>query len=155
MDLEELSTGGNGAMVLADHLHYTRSKAPSVLGTWSSQTRFSTITDGLANTIFVGEKHVQLGKFGMNKGQDKSPTDGDSSIYNGDDPWVVSRAAGPNNLLAKSPEEDFHFQFGSYHPGICQFLLGDGSVRGVSVSTNGTTLSLLARRDDGQPIPDF
>jgi hypothetical protein len=38
---------------------------------------------------------------------------------------------------------------------VCQFLLGDGSVRGVSISTSGTILSLLARRADGQPIPDF
>jgi len=155
MNLEESSTGGNGAMVLAYNLVYSKTQAPPIFATWASQTRFENITDGLANTFFVGEKHVQLGKFGMNKGKDKTPTDGDSSIYNGDDPWVVSRAAGRSNPLATSPEERFNFQFGSYHPGICQFLLGDGSVRGVSVSTNATTLSLLARRDDGQPIPDF
>jgi len=152
---EEIGLGGDGAMVLATHLTYSVTKSPKVMATWRSQTRFANITDGLANTIFVGEKHVQLGKFGMNKGADQLPTDGDSSIYNGDDPWVISRAAGPNNLLAKSPNEVFNFQFGSYHPAVCQFLLGDGSVRGVSVSTNGTILSLLARRADGQPIPDF
>ncbi len=158
MSLDENGTGGNGAMVLAGHQVYSKSglKAlPWILASWASQTRFEDITDGLSNTFFVGEKHVQRGRFGMNKGQDATPTDGDSSIYNGDDAWVVSRAAGPKYPLATAPEDPFNFQFGSYHPGVCQFLLGDGSVRAVSNATPGTTLSLLAQRADGQPVPDF
>ena len=160
MNLDENAsfTGGNGAMVLAGNPTYVKTglkDLPWTLLSWTSQTRFETITDGLSNTFLVGEKHVQMGKFGMNTGQDSTSTDGDSSIYNGDDSWVVSRAAGPKSPLATSPDEPFNFQFGSYHPGICQFLLGDGSVRAVSNSTPATTLSLLARRDDGQPVPDY
>ncbi len=158
IDLDENGNGGNGAMVLAGNIQYSKSglkQLPWILKSWTSQTRFETITDGLSNTFFVGEKHVQLGAFGKNKGQDNPTTDGDSSIYNGDDAWVVSRAAGPKYPLATSPDDPFNFQFGSYHPGICQFLMGDGSIRAVAVSTPVSTLDLLARRDDGQPIPDF
>jgi prepilin-type N-terminal cleavage/methylation domain-containing protein len=158
MNLEENGVGGDGAMVLAGNLVYTKAGGlfgPAILGTWTSRTRFANITDGLSNTFFVGEKHVQLGKFGMNRGLDETPTDGDSSIYNGDDPWVPSRAAGPKYPLATSPDDPFNYQFGSYHPGICQFLLGDGSVRPVAVSTSPDTLRLLALRADGQPIPDY
>jgi prepilin-type N-terminal cleavage/methylation domain-containing protein len=152
---EEEGTPGDGAMVLAVNVKYVINTPPKVLDSWGSKTRFETITDGLANTLFVGEKHVQLGKFGMNAGADQLPTDGDSSIYNGDDAWVSIRSAGVNYLLAKSPNEPFNFQFGSYHPGICQFVMGDGSVRGLSVSVNGNTLRLLALRADGQAIPDY
>jgi prepilin-type N-terminal cleavage/methylation domain-containing protein len=151
---EEIGLGGDGAMVMAVNQKYSRLIPPKIFESWASKTRFQTITDGLANTIFVGEKHVQLGHFGMNHGADQLPTDGDSSIYNGDDPWVPMRAAGPNNLLAQSITDPFNFQFGSYHPGICQFLMGDSSVRGIAVTISGNTLRLLALRADGQPIPE-
>jgi hypothetical protein len=45
--------------------------------------------------------------------------------------------------------------FGSWHPGICQFLLGDGSVFPISVTTpagthtNKLTLLRLSCVDDG------
>ena len=45
--------------------------------------------------------------------------------------------------------------FGSYHPGICQFVMGDGSVRPLSTAINPNILALLANIADGQPIPDF
>ena len=32
--------------------------------------------------------------------------------------------------------------FGGYHPGVCQFLLGDGSVRSVSSRTDPAVLAL-------------
>src|SRR5206468_2700731 len=43
---------------------------------WESRTKFASVTDGLSNTIFIGEKHVQLGKFGA--------VNGDRTIWNGD-----------------------------------------------------------------------
>jgi hypothetical protein len=148
--------GGNGAMVLAKYPpKYLVNRPPKVLAPWSSQTRFENILDGLSNTFFIGEKHAQLGRFGENDWNNINATAGDSSIYNGDDPWVASRAAGRNHLLAKSPQDPFKSQFGSYHPGICQFLMGDGSVRAIPVTIDETTLSLLARRNDGRVIPDF
>src|SRR5262245_17177629 len=35
---------------------------------WDSRTRFASVTDGLSNTVFIGEKHIQLGKIGQVKG---------------------------------------------------------------------------------------
>jgi prepilin-type N-terminal cleavage/methylation domain-containing protein len=148
--------GGDGAMVVSQlPFHYSRTLPPKVLATWTSQTTFERITDGLTNTFFVGEKHVPLGQFGINDPNDINGTAGDGSTYNGDDPWCASRAAGPHYPLALSPTDPFRSNFGSYHPQICQFLMGDGSVRGISVSTSGSILSLLAQRADGKPIPDF
>jgi len=72
-----------------------------------------------------------------------------------DHPDVNERIAGPANLLARSPSDLFNTQFGSYHPGICQFVLGDGSVRPIAVSVPGTTLSRLSVRNDGEVVPDY
>jgi len=143
----------NGAFALATHRYAANppgaSTPPWLMSSWKSNTDFASITDGLSNTIFIGEKHVPMGAFGRREGG------GDSSIYNDDHPGVNQRMAGPGHTLARSPTEPFNIQFGSYHPGICQFLMGDGSVRSIDVSVSGTILSRLSVRNDGQPIPDF
>jgi prepilin-type N-terminal cleavage/methylation domain-containing protein/prepilin-type processing-associated H-X9-DG protein len=100
--------------------------------------------DGLSNTIFVGEKHVFDSQFGM------SP---DSSIYNGDH-GRAHRKLGTGAPLAKSPKVTGAL-FGSYHPGTCPFVFGDGSVRWLSVSIDSTTLDRLADRASGLVIPPF
>jgi prepilin-type processing-associated H-X9-DG protein len=128
---------------------------------WSSRTSFNSITDGLSNTFLVGEKHVPLGAFANNWVPPypyftSSPPDnpGDGAIYNGMFPWVVSRIAGPLNPLAQQPIESPAANFGSFHPGVCQFAFADGSVRALPVLTSPEVLGLLASRNDGQNIPD-
>jgi prepilin-type N-terminal cleavage/methylation domain-containing protein len=107
---------------------------------------FARITDGLSNTFLVGEKHVQKDHFGT------QPLD--CSLYNGDY-WVCStRSAGPGYPLATKPT-DATASFGGYHPGVCQFLYGDGAVRPVGVSTDPAVLALLANIADGQPVPPY
>jgi hypothetical protein len=107
---------------------------------------FSDITDGLSNTIFAGDKHVQMQNFGRGVL--------DCSLYNGDYWMCSSRSAGPNYPLAKKPTDTI-IGFGGYHTGICQFLFGDGSTRALANSTDPTILALLANIADGQPIPDY
>jgi prepilin-type N-terminal cleavage/methylation domain-containing protein len=122
---------------------------PHRLISWSPTTRFESIKDGLSNTFFVGEKHVPEDQFGREDA-------GDGSIYNGDPTNMnAARVASNVHILARSAKEPYNRQFGSYHPGVCQFLMGDGSVRSIPVSIDGTTLGLLAARNDGQVIPDF
>ena len=140
--------GGNGAIIVADW-QYASLVSPRVLARWSSQTKFRDIFDGLSNTILIGEKHVIPGTFGMNTPGNVNSTAGDGSIYNGDHPWVVSRAAGPDFPLADK-NSSFNSQFGSWHPGICQFVLGDASTQIVSNNIDPMVLGPLAQRDDGQ-----
>ncbi len=108
--------------------------------------RFADITDGLSNTILVGEKHVPRGGEGL------YPLD--CSIYDGHNPVCNCRSGGPSFPLAKDPRDD-GWKFGSAHPGLCQFVFCDGGVRSLKNGINPVTLGLLTQRNDGQVIPDY
>jgi len=122
---------------------------------WRSQTSIKSITDGTSNTFLAGEKHVIKAELG------RPPVD--SSVYNGDTnpPRHIGRVAGPGFSLARSPADvqggagRYQRNFGSQHPGTCQFVFCDGSVRSVQVTVSEVTLARLAVRNDGQPVPDF
>lgn len=103
---------------------------------------FADIKDGLSNTIFIGEKHIKDNLFG------ESPDD--RSIYNGDH-GGGNRIAGTRRPLARSLS-DATWRFGSMHPGMCQFVFGDGSVRAVPVTIDSKTLNKLAVRNDGEAV---
>jgi type II secretory pathway pseudopilin PulG len=107
------------------------------------------ITDGLSNTLFVGEKHLH--EEGAGRGDY-----GDASVYNADEAYCFIRYAGPGRPLAAGPFETRgpwnNSVFGSWHPEICQFLIGDGSVRPIMNTIDTTTLSYLANRQDGQVV---
>lgn len=104
--------------------------------------RMATITDGTSNTLMIGEKHVQQGKFG-------EFNNGDGAAYNGDK-GTAFRGAGPTLTLARSPADAFTNRFGSYHAGFCQFVFADGSVRPIPNNIDGTNLGYLAACNDGQ-----
>jgi prepilin-type N-terminal cleavage/methylation domain-containing protein len=104
--------------------------------------RFRDITDGLSNTVFLGEKHIPNHNFGH------AP---DASIYNGDHGRCMTQL-GVGAPIAKGPSGKGGF--GSYHPGICQFVMGDGSVQAIAVSIDATTLGYLANRQDGAVIAE-
>lgn len=103
---------------------------------------FVDVLDGLSNTLFVGDKHVsvtRLGEGGL-----------DSSAYNGDK-GSAFRKAGPGAPLERILTSTSN-RFGSTHTGVCQFVLGDGSVRALNVTIDTTTLGRLADKADGQVV---
>ena len=73
--------------------------------------------------------------------------------------------AGPANPLAQSAFEDnslggveasiLQSRFGSYHLGVCQFVMCDGHVQALRTTINPTILGYLAARNDRNHIPDF
>ena len=109
---------------------------------------FKDIRDGLSKTFFIGEKHVLIDFLG-------APESHDCSIYNGDEPSWYGRLANPNSPLAASPADPYRDNFGSWHPGICQFVFGDGRVAALEVGIDPTILGNLANRKDGNVIPSF
>jgi prepilin-type N-terminal cleavage/methylation domain-containing protein len=143
---------GDGVLLYAD----TTFGPNNTVAGWRSMTAFRDVTDGLSNTLLVGEKHVLIGQFGQEAA-------GDNSIYNGDDIRTIVRVAGrqlPGPIdrpLASSPWDSYRpdERFGSYHTRGCQFVLCDGSVRMISTAVDIDTLTRLASRNDGLPVGDF
>jgi prepilin-type N-terminal cleavage/methylation domain-containing protein len=117
------------------------------LVTWESRTSFRDLTDGSSNTILAGEKHVRPSRFGI--------AQEDGAIYNGDHPGNFSRCGGPGYPLARTPTDRFNNNFGSYHDNLCNFVLGDGSVRSVSVYISTDILGRLTVRNDDEFVPEY
>jgi prepilin-type N-terminal cleavage/methylation domain-containing protein/prepilin-type processing-associated H-X9-DG protein len=111
----------------------------------------ATIADGTSNTFLVGEKHSVMSKWGQS-----GKSFGEGSIYNGDFPRNFSRIAGPPSFSFGVGPDDlsgpWHCRFGSWHPGICQFVFADGHVASVSNSVDMATLQALAVRNDGLAV---
>jgi prepilin-type N-terminal cleavage/methylation domain-containing protein len=123
-------------------------------GSFKSNTRLASITDGTSNTFLIGEKHVPQGMFGRGRV-------GDSSIYNGVWTCYSGRVAGIEDPLAQSPTDVtpskggnafYARKFGSWHTGICQFVYCDGSVHVIRTSIDPDNLRRLAVRNDGEVI---
>jgi prepilin-type N-terminal cleavage/methylation domain-containing protein/prepilin-type processing-associated H-X9-DG protein len=143
---------GGGVLLYAD----TTFGPNNTVASWRSLTGFKDVTDGLSCTLLIGEKHVQIAQFGQEPA-------GDNSIYNGDDIHTIVRVAGrqtPGPIdrpFASSPTDSYRpdERFGSYHPGGCQFVLCDGSVRMIQNTIDIETLTRLAVRNDGLVVGDF
>jgi len=120
-------------------------------GKYSGCTRLKHMKDGLSNTLFVGEKHVPIDKWGYVE------KDGvvvmDNSIYNPDFLNTFGRFVGRGRPLALTEFDPVRDNFGSYHHGICHFSFGDGGVRGIAVHADPIMLGRLAVRDDGKTVP--
>ena len=112
--------------------------------------RMAMITDGVSNTFLYGEKHIPMTNMSLTppRGFGYPP---DTAFYNGDRAGFAR--AGVGAAMAKGPETTSTSTiYGSWHPGICQFVMGDGSVKAIMTSIDLTNLGRLARRNDGQVI---
>jgi type II secretory pathway pseudopilin PulG len=115
--------------------------------TWKSRTSVKDLIDGTSSTILVGEKHVRPSRFGI--------AQEDGSIYNGDHPGNFSRCGGPGYPIARSPTDVFRDNFGSYHDSICNFLMGDGSVRSINIIIATDLLGRLTARNDHEAVGEY
>ena len=110
---------------------------------------FAAIEDGLSNTLFVGEKAVNSKKMNEPGGL------GDGCMYNGDEPGVCMRVGGPLFGLAKNrnptPPQTWTV-FGSFHPQIVNFAVGDGSVQPIPVTIDDQVYGYLCDRKDGHTV---
>jgi prepilin-type N-terminal cleavage/methylation domain-containing protein len=135
---------------------------PDRYKSWRARDTFARITDGTANTLIVGEKHIRNGEQGKYE-DDQNKLDG-VWMYD-EDGWrrySVTRnmrfpiANGPNDKrfavgTGKSPFLDY--SFGSWHSaGTVNFLRGDGSVHSVAPNTDAKIMCKLAHCQDGLTI---
>jgi prepilin-type N-terminal cleavage/methylation domain-containing protein/prepilin-type processing-associated H-X9-DG protein len=119
---------------------------PNLTGSFQISQGYSLLsfTDGLSNTLLVGEKHVPQSSFGVGWW--------DCSTYDGEYIQCSSRAASAGFPLTVNPQ-DTGWKFGSRHTSMVMFCFGDGHVQGIPASINPLTLQLLGTRNDGQVIP--
>ena len=64
----------------------------------------------------------------------------------------VAPTRDASSVVARGPSDATTYRFGSYHPGMCQFALCDGTVRPIPINIDGNTLGYLANKADNQTV---
>lgn len=120
--------------------------------TWAARDTIASWRDGTSNQLALGEKHYSIdypaGGTVVNEHSDVG--------YHGAF-WAYTRAItrtvagyglarGPNDLTWGAS------LLGSAHPGTCNFLVGDGSVRGISITVDAKLMYRLINPVDGQSV---
>jgi prepilin-type N-terminal cleavage/methylation domain-containing protein len=134
---------------------FAREGGFTIVAKYTPRLRLANITDGTSNTLFFGEKHIRP--------QSQWSKNEDRSIYGGQNNSSrrvagIQQNATANHWVLQPPKADDNIAnrcFGGFHPGVCVFVMGDGSVRKISLNVNITTLTRLAMRMDGEPVGDF
>jgi prepilin-type N-terminal cleavage/methylation domain-containing protein/prepilin-type processing-associated H-X9-DG protein len=132
------SGGGNSVGM------FSRGKDGAVVNATPDPTKhgypFSQVTDGLSNTIMVGETRPRDCKFlsAFANNQAVLPTNTPINV--------------PDSVLTLLNPFYERLGFGSLHPGGANFLMGDGSVTFFSDQINYLLFNALGTRAGGEPI---
>jgi Protein of unknown function (DUF1559) len=144
----------DGAFIPPDGM-FVMSGGKTIVDTFRPKLRMANITDGLSNTLFCGEKHIRpISLRGKNE---------DRSIFGGQNNSNrrvagLQQNATANQWILQTPKGDSAVAnrcYGGPHPGVCVFIMGDGSVRKLNLNISLNTLTALAMRQDGMTIGDF
>ena len=132
--------GGNGTGVIVSSRPLCRDTSPAG---WIDKIRHKDLLDGATKTFLAGEMHVPLGRLAQ------VPENG--PIYNGLDLPASARIGGPGIPLARAPDDTSMpiIGFGSWHPGVCPFVLADGSVDSIDDFIDTEVLRSDCNRSDG------
>lgn len=118
--------------------------------------QFRDVTDGLSNTVMLGEVLPVLTNTSTTVDERVWPNGILDHWYIGgddyDDICDLSEMMGSTGVQMK---KNFETAYGSQHPGGVHVALADGSVRFVSENIDLTVWSYLGSRADGTPVGDF
>ncbi|MGL4942625.1 MAG: DUF1559 domain-containing protein [Thermoguttaceae bacterium] len=121
--------------------------------TWAARDTMASWRDGTSNQLALGEKHYstqhQAGGTVVSEHSDVGYQGGQYCYAEAFTRTVAGYglARGQNDLTW-----DTAALFGSAHPGTCNFLIGDGSVRGVAVTVDANIMYKLINPVDGQSV---
>ena len=141
---------------------------------WRPAHGFERWSDGTSNQLIIGEKHIPTRSLGRCEPGGAGPPDtrkvfiGDCSYMStGGDAWggMLRRTGNWTSPIAPSPKyrdeqtvsnpdcrPQDGYGFGSWHPGVCQFVLGDGAVRSLSANTSLRVMLMLSDVSDGGSV---
>jgi len=144
--------------------------------TWRPRDNFARMTDGTSNTVIFGEKHIHPDNIRIWTDAATGWTPEENGWYqdapihsftgmNWGDAWAARSFAwgggadAGSNIATygiarpddRAGEHPGNAGFGSWHPGICNFLLGDGAVRAISITTPVGTHGSPVGTPAGQP----
>jgi prepilin-type N-terminal cleavage/methylation domain-containing protein len=106
--------------------------------------------DGSTNIFLFTEKHVPIGDHLHNTAWDCSWLVSEGSRWLGSQRGLRDGIQFPTYSSDKSPIGDqYANRIGSWHPGICNFVMGDGSVRGIPISVPINVLLQISHVCDG------
>lgn len=119
----------------------------------------SAVSDGLSNTVMLGEKRLKKDRFGTSEDDNEGWADPgwDSEIFRraAQDPDRPEADMGPSPDITvtdpavfPNPDEGL-MQFGSSHPKGINVVLGDGSIRFVRFGPNPEAFRRYCVRNDG------
>jgi len=145
-----------------------------LVSSWSLQHTMSLWQDGTSNQIIFAEKNIPA--WALERTSETNPAqpgahDWDMGYTHTLWDWYATNFARlaidwPNYpLIARSPNDPGipkdqsliyagwgQYGFGSCHPGTVSFAIGDGAVRGVSVTVLPKTIADLCHVSDGNPV---
>jgi hypothetical protein len=136
---------------------------------WDFQRKLHEITDGLSKTFMMGEfvhrdfdTHDFPGQFEPAPGKVRPWIMGGSR--NGPSSYAYKVLQRPPNTITKTRDPHHpspkwtpfnHLPHGSYHPGITQFMLGDGSARPIYDDIDFQRVYQPLATCNGEEVVDF
>ena len=130
---------------------------------WTPRDTIAWIQDGTSNQLIFGDKYINMQTLGLcGSGSQQRADCSYLTAYNeqttslarttdngGTGAGVLVR---PGSSSLKNAAGGGDHGFGSAHPGVCQFLLMDGSVRAIALTTPQTILGPLGCVNDGTAV---
>ena len=132
--------------------------------TFRSNVSVGSVTDGMSYTAFAGEKHVTPSTIGrayadyphcvqyIEGGYPAGKIIGLGLAQRADFPAFPEPLGDTRPHSTNNPGgDDVWYMFGSWHPGICQFVFGDARVQAVKNFAAPEVLQYMGGRSDGKP----
>ena len=136
---------------------------------WKPRDTIAWWSDGTSNQIIIGEKHIPQNRLGQCSHADTggvSAFAADCSYFVSGSGWDAAgmgrsfrgwdvgnrwgiASAGDKVYELNDRGPLWNYGFGSSHPGVCQFAIGDGAVRSFPTTTSIDILIALATVNDG------